>query len=328
VDAGIVPRGRAPLGGAPRGGAKNRPFLRELLKNFKSEKELWLLSIPVLFWVGLFCYYPMYGVLMAFFNYLPGKALFATEFVGLAHFRNFIGNPVFLQLLRNTLAMSLLGLTAGFAAPIVFSLMLNELPSRRGKKLIQTISYLPYFISWIAAGSMIYAFLSSDGLINDLGTRLGLIENPVPFLSIGKNYWAIFTIANIWKGLGWSSIIYLSAITGVDASLYEACSIDGAGRWGMMWHVTLPGIRPTIVMLWILGIGGILNAGFDQHLVLGNPSTQAYWDVLDTYVYRYGIQNGNYSMATAVSLMKSLIGFALVFVTNRISRRVLEVSLF
>jgi putative aldouronate transport system permease protein len=248
--------------------------------------------------------------------------------VGLAHFKEFLTNPSFYQLLRNTLAMSLLGLSIGFLAPIVFSLMLNELVSQRIKRIIQTVSYLPHFISWIAAGSMIYSFLSSDGLINDLGMKLGLIDTAIPFLSIGKNYWAIFTIANIWKGLGWSSIIYLSAITGVDASLYEASSIDGAGRWGMMWHVTLPAIRPTIVMLWILGIGGILNAGFDQHLVLGNPSTQAYWDVIDTYVYRYGIQNGNYSMATAVSLSKSLIGFALVFATNKLSRRFMDISLF
>jgi putative aldouronate transport system permease protein len=305
-----------------------KQFFRELLKNFRTEKELWLLSIPILIWVGIFCYYPMYGVLMAFFNYFPGKVLFASEFVGLAHFKNFLTNPSFYLLLRNTLAMSLLGLSIGFLAPIVFSLMLNELVSRRVKRIIQTVSYLPHFISWIAAGSMIYSFLSSDGLINDLGMRLGLIDAAIPFLSIGKNYWTIFTIANIWKGLGWSSIIYLSAITGVDVSLYEASSIDGAGRWGMMWHVTLPAIRPTIVMLWILGIGGILNAGFDQHLVLGNPSTQAYWDVIDTWVYRYGVQNGNYSLATAVSLSKSLIGFALVFGTNKLSRRLMDVSLF
>jgi putative aldouronate transport system permease protein len=307
---------------------EQKKFFRELFKNFKTEKELWLLSIPILIWAGVFCYYPMYGVLMAFFDYFPGKVLLTSEFVGLAHFKSFLTNPSFYQLLRNTLAMSLLGLTIGFLAPIVFSLMLNEFVLRRAKRIIQTVSYLPHFISWIAAGSMIYSFLSSDGLINDLGIRLGLIDTAIPFLTIGKNYWAIFTIANIWKGLGWSSIIYLSSITGVDTSLYEASSIDGAGRWGMMWHITLPAIRPTIVMLWILGIGGILNAGFDQHLVLGNPSTQAYWDVIDTYVYRYGVQNGNYSMATAVSLSKSLIGFVLVFGTNKLSRRLMDVSLF
>jgi len=309
-------------------GLSKKKFLGELLRNFRNQTELWLLSIPILFWVGLFCYYPMYGVLIAFFNYFPGKAIFASEFVGLAHFRSFITNRIFFQLLRNTLVMSLLGLSIGFISPIVFSLMLNEIGSKKVKRTIQTISYLPHFISWIAAGSMIYAFLSSDGLINDLGRRFGLIEQAIPFLATGKYYWTIFTIANIWKGIGWSSIIYLSAITGVDASLYESSSIDGAGRWGMMWHITLPSIRPTIVMLWILGIGGILNAGFDQHLVLGNPSTQAYWDVIDTYVYRYGIQNGNYSMATAVGLMKSVIGFTLVFFTNRMSRRILEISLF
>jgi len=309
-------------------GTDKKKFIRDLLRNFKSEKELWLLSIPILFWVGLFCYYPMYGVLIAFYNYVPGQAFFASEFVGLAHIKSFITNRMFFQLLRNTLVMSLLGTTIGGVAPIVFSLMLNEIGSKNVKRTIQTISYLPHFISWIAAGSMIYAFLSSDGLVNDLGKRFGLIENAIPFLATGRYYWAIFTIANIWKGIGWSSIIYLAAINSVDSSLYESCSIDGGGRWSMMWHITLPAIRPTIVMLLILSFGGILSAGFDQHLILGNPSTQAYWDVIDTYVYRYGIQQGNFSMATAVSLAKSVIGFALVYLTNRISRKVLDIALF
>jgi putative aldouronate transport system permease protein len=265
---------------------------------------------------------------MAFFNYTPGRDIFQSQFVGLAHFKRFISNPVFMQLLRNTLAMSSLGLTIGFSAPIIFSLMLTEIGHVRIKKLVQTISYLPHFISWVVAGSIVFLLLSSDGVINSLLINLDLTEQSIPFLTRGQYYWAVYTLANLWKSLGWSTIIYLSAIAGVDEELYQAGAIDGLGRLGMVRYITIPSILPTIVLLWILGIGGILNAGFEQHLILGNPMTQNYWDVLDTYSYRYGIQLGYYSMGTAVSLMKSIIGFSLVYMTNRISRRLLDLALF
>lgn len=303
------------------------PFKR-LFRRLYIERQLWLLCLPIIAWIALFAYYPMYGVLMAFFNYTPGRALLNSPFVGLDHFRRFIANPVFSQLLRNTLAMSGLGLTIGFAAPIIFSLMLNEIGHMKVKKTVQTISYLPHFVSWVAAGSIVYMLLSSDGVINSLLISAGLTSEKIPFLTRGEYYWAVFTLVNIWKGLGWSSIIYLSAIAGVDEELYQAGAIDGLGRLGMAKYITLPCILPTIVLLWILGIGGILNAGFEQHLIIGNPMTQSYWDVLDTYSYRYGVQQGYYSMATAVSLLKSIIGFSMVYITNRISRRVLDLALF
>lgn len=308
--------------------AKERGFIGDLLRNFRTQSELWLISIPIVAWAIVFCYRPMYGILMAFFNYTPGRDLWNSEFVGLTHFTEFVGSPAFFQLLRNTLVMSSLNLTLGFLAPIVFALSLNEFTSSKIKKGVQTISYLPHFVSWVAAGSMIYTILSNEGALNGILQDLGFTSQPIPFLTNGKYYWAVFTIANIWKSLGWSSIIYLSAITGVDISLMEASSIDGAGRFRMVWHIVIPTILPTIVMLWILGIGNILNAGFDQHLILGNVSTQQYWDVIDTYAYRFGVQNGNYSLGTAVSLMKSVIGFSLVFITNQICKRKLSVSLF
>lgn len=300
----------------------------KLFRSFRTQTQLWLICIPILIWVAIFAYYPMYGMLMAFVNFIPGKSIFASKFVGLLHFRNFVTNPVFFKLLRNTLAMSTLGLTVGFVSPIFFSLMLNEIGHLRVKKVVQTISYLPHFISWVVAGSIIYMLLSNEGVINDLLIKLDISEQAIPFLSKGEYYWTIFTLANMWKGIGWSSIIYLSSMAGVDEELYQAGAIDGLGRYGMVRHITLPSILPTIILLWILGIGGILNAGFDQHLIIGNPMTQSYWDVIDTYAYRYGVQQGYYSMGTAVSLLKSVIGFTLVYFTNRISRRIMDLSLF
>ncbi len=299
-----------------------------LLHSFKSQREMWLLCIPIIAWAFLFCYYPMYGLTMAFVNYVPGREIWQCDWVGLKYFTQFVNNPVFGQLLRNTLTMSLLSITVGFVTPILFSFSLNEIGHTRTKKLIQTASYLPHFISWVVAGTMFKALLNSDGVVSDLMVNLGMFEKPTNILNKGEWYWGIYTLVNIWKGLGWSAIIYLSAMSGVDEELYQAGAIDGLGRRGMARHITLPSILPTIVLLWIMGVGGILNAGFDQHLIIGNPLTQKYWDVVDTYTYRYGVQEGFYSMATAVTLMKSVIGFALVLITNSISRKISDVALF
>ena len=270
----------------------------------------------------------MYGLSMAFVKYIPGKEIWACEWVGLKYFTSFLQNRVFMQLLRNTLAMSILGITVGFVAPILFAFSLNEIGHLRSKKLIQTASYLPHFISWVVAGAMFKSLLNSDGVLSDLLVSLGIFTKATNLLNKGEWYWVIFTLINIWKGLGWSAIIYLSSISSVDEELYQAGAIDGLGRWGMARHITFPAILPTIVLLWILSVGGILNAGFEQHLIIGNPLTQKYWDVLDTYTYRYGVQEGFYSMATAVTLMKSVIGFVLVLVTNSISRKVSDIALF
>jgi len=299
-----------------------------LLRSLRTQRELWLLCIPIIIWVAVFAYYPMYGILMAFVDYIPGKEIFQCDFMGLKYFQQFLTNPSIALLLRNTLAMSSLSLTVGFVAPIAFALMLNELGGRKTKKLIQTVSYLPHFISWVVAGSMVYLVLSSDGILNNLLIQFGATDTAIPFLTKGEYYWTTYTIVNIWKSMGWSSIIYLSAMSGVDEELYQAGAIDGLGRWGMVKHITLPSIAPTIMLLWILGIGNILNAGFDYHLIIGNDATRTYWDVIDTYAYRYGVQQGFYSMGTAVSLMKSLIGFLLVWATNTISKKLTDTSIF
>jgi putative aldouronate transport system permease protein len=306
---------------------KKNGMISNLFKSFRMQTELWLLSVPIIIWVLIFCYYPMYGITMSFVNYVPGKPIWQCEFVGLKWFIDFLTNPSFGLLLRNTLAMSLLNIIFGFPAPIIFALLLNEIGNRHAKKFIQTVSYLPHFISWVVAASIVYLLLSNEGVINVILVQWGITHKPIPFLSKGEYYWIIYTIINIWKSVGWSSIIYLSAIAGIDEQLYQAGAIDGLGRLGMAWYITIPSIAPTIVVLWILGIGGILNAGFEQHLLLGNPMTQKYWDVIDTYSYRYGVQQGFYSMGTAVGLFKSVIGFFLVILTNKISKKLFDLSI-
>ena len=302
----------------------SHPFLRSL----RTQRELWLLCVPIILWVLVFCYYPLYGLLIGFVEYQPGLEIWQSKWVGLKYFEGFITKPIFGQLLRNTLAMSTLGLTVGFVVPILFAFSLNEIGNLRIKKLTQTASYLPHFISWVVAGSMIKTLLSSDGAVNSMLLQWGAIDKALPFLNKGQWYWTLYTCVNIWKGMGWSAIIYLSAMAGVDEELYQAGAIDGLGRLGMARHITLPSILPTIVLLWIMGVGGILNAGFDQHLVIGNALTQQYWDVIDTYTYRYGVQQGYYSMSTAVTLMKSVVGFSLVLTTNYIARKISDVALF
>ena len=289
---------------------------------------MWLLCVPIIAWVLLFCYYPMYGLLMAFVNYTPGKQIWECGFVGLKYFKQFINGNDFWRILRNTLAMSGLNITVGFIAPILFAFMLNELGNPKVKKLVQTASYLPHFISWVVAGTMVTTVLGTDGVVNDVLISLGSTKTRIQFLQKGEWYWWIITIVNIWKSLGWSAIIYLSAMAGVSEELCEAGAIDGMGRLGIAIHITLPAILPTIVLLWIMQVGNVLSAGFDQHLIIGNTITQRYWEVIDTYTYRYGVQNGYYSLGTAVSLMKSVIGFVLVLITNAIARKVGDVGLF
>lgn len=305
-------------------GKKQHPFLRSLVK----QREMWILCVPIIIWALIFCYYPMYGLLMAFVNYVPGKEIWQCEFVGFKYFTRFLTSSDFPRLLRNTLVMSGLSITVGFACPIIFAFMLNEIGNIGVKKTVQTVSYLPHFISWVVAGAMIVQLLATDGIINDFLIGAGLISEPVSFLQEGKMYWAIYTIANIWKELGWSTIIYLSAMSGIDEELYQAGAIDGLGRWGMVRYITFPMLKPTIMLLWIMSVGNILSAGFEQHLIIGNSVTQRYWDVIDTYAYRYGVQNGYYSLGTAVSLMKSIVGFILVLITNSIARKTSDVALF
>ncbi len=302
-------------------------FAQRAIRRITRERQLWLIAIPAILWVLVFAYYPMYGLVTSFLAYVPGRAILASPWVGLTYFRQFFASTDFAIVLRNTLVISGLNILFGFPAPIILALLLNELRSARFKKVAQTISYLPYFISWVVAASLIYAICGNDGVLNQLLTKTGLISRPIPFLVEGRYFWGLITAANVWKSVGWSSIIYLSAIAGINSELYQAGAVDGLNRFGLVWHITLPGILPTVLLLLILQIGSLLNAGFEQQLLLGNPQTRDYYEVIDTYVYKYGIQLGRYAYGTAVGLMKSIISLVLILLTNNLIRRRLDISI-
>jgi putative aldouronate transport system permease protein len=206
--------------------------------------------------------------------------------------------------------------------------LLNELSSLPFKRTVQTISYLPYFISWVVVANIMFTLLGNEGLVNEVLLKLGLAAKPIAFMGEGKYFWGLLTSANVWKGVGWSSIIYLSAIAGIDQELYQAGTVDGLGRFGLIWHITLPGIRTTTVLLLILSIGGLLNAGFEQQLLIGNPQTREYYEVIDTYAFKYGIQMGRYSYGTAIGFFKSVIGLALVLLANTFAKKAMDVAVF
>lgn len=293
---------------------------------FRKERQLWIISFLMLAWLAVICYYPMYGLIIAFKQYKPGQSIWGSEWVGLRYFIQFLTSRDFPNVMRNTLVISGLNILFGFPAPIILALLLNELRSAKYKRFVQTVSYLPHFMSWVVCASLLFTMLSSEGLLNRLLMQIGAIDSEINWLSEGKYFWGILTTANIWKSVGFSSIIYLSAIAGVDDELYQAGAVDGLTRFGSVWHITLPGIRTTIILLGILQLGSILNAGFQQQLLLGNSQTRLYYEVIDTYAYKYGIQNGNYAYGTAVGLMKGVISVTLVFFANWLSKKFFDVA--
>ena len=307
---------------------KKKSVLRKLL----DQKYLWLLGLPAILCLIIFSYAPMSGLYMAFTNYSPSKSgyfndLLNAPFVGLEWFKYFFSTD-FGLIMRNTLAMSLITLLLSFPAPILIAICLNEVFQKRTKKAIQTASYLPYFISWVIAANIILTLFSGKGIVNDLLQFFHLTKHEILFFQDGKYFWWIMGFANTWKGMGYNAIIYLAAISGISSEQYEAAEIDGASRFQRILYVTLPSLKPTIMILLILAIGGILNTGFEQILLLQNPSIMNYSDVLDTYAYRYGMQNGMYSYGTAVGLFKSVVSFILVIGANKLTKRMTSQGLF
>lgn len=316
---------------------KNDPIIesltrKEKLKKFKkrlsSQKYLQIMALLGVVWMFIFNYIPMYGLVIAFKEYSIIKTISEAPWVGLMQFKEFLQDENFWIVLKNTLGISLIKLFIGFPLPIIFALMLNELTSMKLKKAVQTISYLPHFISWVVLGGILTTWLADIGVINDILLGLGLISERTNFLAEPDNFWAIVILSDIWKELGWSAIIYLAAIAGVSPELYESSTIDGANRFQKMWHVTLPSIRPTITILFILAVSGILNSNFDQILILRNSLNESASNVVDIYVYQLGIQNARYSYATAVGLMKAIIAFILLFSANKIAKKLNGTSLF
>ena len=293
------------------------------------QRYLLLMLLPFVVWCFVFGYLPIWGWLMAFQNFSPAKGLLGSPWVGLKHFSDFVRDFQFFPILRNTISISLLNIFGGMAASITLAVLLNEVRNLMFKRTVQTITYLPHFISYIVVGNIFMTMLSpSNGLINDLLIQLGLIQKPVFFLSIPKAFWYLVAGINIWKEAGWDAIIYLAAISAINSELYEAAHVDGAGRFRRIWHITLPGIRSTIVVLMIMSAGGVLSAGFEPSYVLGNPIVSDYSEVIDTYVYTMGLKNTMFSYATAVGMFRIVISFVVVLSANRFARHIGERGIF
>ncbi|WP_339243379.1 ABC transporter permease subunit [Paenibacillus sp. FSL F4-0243] len=298
-------------------------------KKFTSQLDLQSMVWPGIIFVFIFSYIPMYGVVMAFQQYDIFGGIMKSPWVGFMHFRMFFEAPEFWNVMRNTIVISLLKLIISFPAPILLALMLNEIGNMGFKRVIQTVSYLPYFLSWVIVSGFVFSLLSVDnGTVNYVLERFNLVGEPVNFLALPKYFWSILVSVNVWKEVGFGSIVYLAAIAGIDPTLYEAASIDGASRFKQIHLITLPCITPIIIIFMILAIGSLLSAGFEDILLLAtNPILRPYSDVIDTYVYRVGILNARFSYATAVGLFKAVISVILLVMANKIARRA-DVSLW
>ncbi|HEX2945396.1 MAG TPA: ABC transporter permease subunit [Clostridia bacterium] len=301
-------------------------FFQKLGHDFKRNKMLYLISFPVVAFLIIFSYIPMGGLVMAFEKFSPKGGIFSSPWVGFDNFKHFFQSVYFLRVLGNTFLLSFYDLIFGFWAPIIFALLLNEIKDGLFKKTIQTISYLPYFVSMVVICGLIMDFTGGDGFISRAALIFG--SKDASLLSNPANFRSIFVVSNIWQGLGYGSIIYLAALSSVDQELFEAARMDGAGRLRQIWHITLPGISSTIVIMLILRIGLLLTVNFEKVLLLYSPATYETADVISTYVYRKGILGLDYGYSTAVGLFNSVIAFILVAGSNALAKRYSDVSLY
>lgn len=304
-----------------------RTFKERLVRDFKMNGALYLIFVPLIIWYILFRYKPMYGLLMAFQNYSPRKGIMGSDWVGFKYFIEFLNNPDFWRLMRNTVVISVTNLIFGFPTPIILALMLNELRCKWFRNGVQTIAYLPHFISIMVICGLVKNFTSDQGLINDIIAMFGGTRKS--FLNYPEYYVPVHVLSDIWAGIGWESIIYFAALTGIDQQLYEAAQIDGAGRLKQTWHITLPGILPTIVTMLILRVGSLLNVGYEKVLLLYNPLTYETADIITTYTYRMAIGEGTrYGYSTAVGFFNSIICFLLLIGSNKLSKKLGQSGLF
>ena len=297
-------------------------------KEIKRQKFLMICTACFVVYGIIFYYLPLAGWIMAFQNYKPKDGFLGSEFVGLEKFRFLFSDATFLQVIRNTLAMGILNLVATFVMAIVFAILLNEVRLVLGKKLVQTISYLPHFLSWIIVTGILHDALSSTGIINELLTNWGILDGPINFFANKSYFWPIVAFANVWKETGWNAIVYLAAITSIDPGLYEAVTIDGGGRWAKIRHITLPSIKPTIMILLIMDIGNVLNAGFEVQYLLGNGLVKSVADTIDIYTLTWGISQNDYSLGTAAGIFKSVVAIVLIFAANKFAKRNGEQGMF
>ncbi len=298
---------------------------RKRMNWLKRDWRLYLmLAVPVV-WYLLFCYKPMVGVMIAFQKYSLVKGMWGSKFVGWDNFEFVMGLRDFPLALKNTLLLNLMGLIVGFPVPIVLAIMLNEIRNKGVKRVSQTLLYLPHFLSWIIIGGMVLKiFAPTTGVVNATLLKWGWIDQNIPFLTDGPTWQWTYTLIGVWQNMGWGTILYLSAITGINMELFEAAKIDGANKLQQIWHVTLPGIRSTIVVLLILNIGQMMNISFDRPYILGNTLVQDYCDVLSTFVYRTGITNAKFDRATAIGLFQSVVGLIMISAANFVTKRLGE----
>ncbi|MBR3503510.1 MAG: sugar ABC transporter permease [Clostridia bacterium] len=297
------------------------PFGRRLIKDIKRFGGAYIMVIPVVVFYILFHYKPLLGAVIAFKNYQPRKGIWGSSWVGFKHFESFFNSYYFGRLIRNTLTISLSGLIFTFPCAIIFALLINEVKSRAFKRTVQTISYMPHFISLVVVCSMITLFVSSDGFIVQIMQFFGSGVNQ-SLLNMNSAFVPIYVLSDIWQQTGWNCIIYLAALAAIDTELYEAARIDGANRWQQTIHVTLPGIAQTVTLLLILRVGSLMSVGHEKIILLYNDYTMETADVISSYVYRRGLIKGDYSFSAAVGLFNSAINFALVILANRISNKV------
>lgn len=297
-------------------------------KEVKRQKFLLVVSFFMVVYGIIFYYWPLTGWLMAFQNYKPRDGLLGSKFVGLAKFKFLFEDVTFLRVIRNTFCMGVLNLVATTFMAVLFAILLNEIRSTKAKKTVQTISYLPHFLSWIIVTGILHDALSSSGIVNELLMKFGVIDMSIDFFAHKGYFWPIVAFANVWKETGWNAIIYLAAITSIDPCLYEAASIDGAGRWAKIKYITLPGIKPTFMILLLMNVGNVLNAGFEVQYLLGNGLIKSVSDTIDIYVLTWGISQNDFSLGTAAGIFKSVVSIAIILVANAVAKRMGEERLF
>ncbi|MBR4169265.1 MAG: sugar ABC transporter permease [Lachnospiraceae bacterium] len=297
-------------------------------KELKRQRPLLIWSAIFVVYGFVFYYLPLGGWVMAFQNYKNKTGFFHSKWIGLDKFKFLFSDATFLRVIRNTFCMGALNLVFTTVVAIAFAILLNEIRASKIKKPIQTISYLPHFLSWIIVTGILNDALSSYGIVNELLQKFGITDGSVPFFSIPALFWPIVTFAHLWKETGWNAIIYLSAITAIDPTLYEAGAIDGAGRWQKIKHITLPSLRPTIIVLLIMNLGNLLNAGFEVQYLLGNGLVKSVADTIDIYVLTWGISQNDYSLGTAAGIFKSVVSIVIIVMANSIAKRRGEERLF
>lgn len=296
-------------------------------KIIRKNKAVYLMVLPVLIYFILFCYKPMYGLIISFMDYNPRKGMLGSDWVGLQHFKDFFGGYYFGRLLGNTLRVSFATLIFGFPVPIILALLINELRSKTFSRTVQTITYMPHFVSMVVLCAMIREFVGTNGFITQLMVSFGGYDGK-NLLAVSKYYIPIYVLSNIWQGAGWGSIVYLAALTGIDSQLYDAAKVDGANKWKQILNVTLPGIMPTIIIMLIMRVGQIMGVGYEKTILLYNEGIYDVADIISSYVYRVGLVNRQYSFSAAVGLFNSVVNFILVILANQISKKTTETSLW